>query len=467
MRRRPGMAAHSLLLIAGVSLLCGFATNNTRRPIPPPSSPLASSIVVTAAPVFEPLAALVYGEQRFPQGARLLLLRAGKAESLLPEFSASADANVSFDAATVLFSGKKNPGDPWQIWELALADHSVRQVISANADLVRPFYLPGNRIAYARRTHAGFQIEAAWADGSHQLSLTHLRGNALPVDVLLDGRILFESTFPLGAGAQPELYLVYSDGSCVESYRCDHGRARWGAHQLVSGPQSGDVIFSHGRTLARFTSPLAVEAPVAAPAAEYAGMLAETQSGAWIVSARSSDRGRFSLALLHPGAPALQPFFSDRANNLVEPVLLLPRPVPKRHPSGLHDWTAANLLALDVRQSRDGDLAETPTSVRLDAQDENGNAITMGFAPVESDGSFFVHVPGDRPIRFTLLDGSGAAVRAEQGWFWIRSGEQRICVGCHAGPEHAPENRVPQVLLRSTVPVDLTGSTPVTATGGR
>ena len=59
------------------------------------------------------------------------------------------------------------------------------------------------------------------------------------------------------------------------------------------------------------------------------------------------------------------------------------------------------------------------------------------------DGSFFVQTPADRPIRFALLDAKGAVVRQEHGWFWIRSGEQRICVGCHAGPERASENTVP------------------------
>jgi len=48
-------------------------------------------------------------------------------------------------------------------------------------------------------------------------------------------------------------------------------------------------------------------------------------------------------------------------------------------------------------------------------------------------------------------------VREEHGWFWIRRGEQRYCVGCHTGPERSSENRVPAVLLRTTTPVDLIG----------
>jgi len=124
------------------------------------------------------------------------------------------------------------------------------------------------------------------------------------------------------------------------------------------------------------------------------------------------------------------------------------------------------LLALDVRVSRDGALKSVPANVRLETQDADGHAVTMGTAPVESDGSFFVKTPADRAIRFVLLDAKGAVLRQEHGWFWIRRGEQRICVGCHAGPEHAAENHVPEVLLRTTTPVDLTGSAQPSARGG-
>jgi hypothetical protein len=90
--------------------------------------------------------------------------------------------------------------------------------------------------------------------------------------------------------------------------------------------------------------------------------------------------------------------------------------------------------------------------------DANGKAIVTGTAPVEADGSFLVKTPADRPIRFALLDANGAVMREEHGWFWIRAGERRYCVGCHTGPERSPENRTPAVLLRTTTPEDLTGT---------
>jgi hypothetical protein len=438
-------AVLSVILIA---LLCGFSAKNTSATDVP--------VIVTSAPVYDALAALRGGE-RFPQGAHLLLVQGGKVDPLVAGFAASADASVSFDAKTVLFAGKRNDGDQWQIWELALADHAVRQVIAGDADVVRPLYLPGRRLVFARRGSQGYQLVAADLDGKNELALTYTPGSSIPNDVLADGRILFEAGFPLGTGSAPELYLVYSDGSGVESYRCDHGAHRWGGHQLLSG----DVVFTHGATLARFSSPLAHEVRVPAPAADYAGAIAETPSGQWLVSARTANGGDYALKSWQPNlsseksGPPLNTLLALPGQNLVEPVLLAPRERPKQHPSALHDWNYANLLALDARQSRGGDLTTTPAKVRLEMQDATGRAVVLGSSPVESDGSFFVKVPADRPIRFLLVDEKGKVVRQEHGWFWVRRGEQRICVGCHTGPERAAENNVPAVLLRSTTPVDL------------
>jgi hypothetical protein len=444
-----GVRAAALPLIL-VALLCGFSAGTTSTP--------DDSVIVTSAPAYDALAALRGGE-RFPQGARLLLVQGGKAAPLVDGFAASADASVSFDAKTVLFAGKKSAGDPWQIWQLALADHAVRLVIGGADDVVRPLYLPGRRLVFARRNSHGYQLIAADLDGKNELPLTYMPASAIPDDVLADGRILFEAGFPLGTGSTPELYLVYSDGSGVESYRCDHGAHRWGGRQLASG----DVVFTHGATLARFTSPLAHEVSIAAPGADYAGAIAETSSGSWIVSARNAHGGDYALKSWQPNLPSekagppLNTMLALPGQNLVEPVLLASRERPKQHPSALHEWSYANLLALDARQSRGGDLKTTPAQVRLETQDATGGAVVLGSSPVESDGSFFVKVPADRPIRFLLLDEKGTVMRQEHGWFWIRRGEQRICVGCHTGPERAPENNVPAVLLRSTTPVDLAG----------
>jgi len=449
--------------ILAMTVLCGFT--------PTPSQSLDADFIVTAAPTYKPLAELRGGE-RFPNGARLLLVHNGKPEPLVSGFAATADADVSYDGKSVLFAGKKASSDPWQIWELTLSDQSVRKVTSTSDDAERPFHLPGGRLVWAQRTPHGFQLDSS--DDGKPLGtaplnptagpgitpLTYIHTSAFPTGVLRDGRILFESGFPLGSGSTPEIFLVYADGSGVESYRCDHGRARWGAYQLASG----DVVFTHGASLARFTSSSAHEEPIAAPQAQYEGPIAETDSGAWLVTARSVNNSRFAIGVLDPGSSShsrgqnLETALAMGGMDLIDPAVLTPRTRPNRHPSGLHPWNYANLMALDSRVSRDGALRGTPVTARLEIQDANGLVAAMGTAPVEADGSFFVSVPADRPIRFALLDRSGAVLRQEHGWFWIRGGEQRYCVGCHAGPERASENRVPGVLMHTTTPVDLTGN---------
>ena len=463
--RVAGVALCCILLMA----TCGFA--------PSSSQTVGLDVIVTAAPAYEPLAALRGGE-RFPMGAQLLLIHSGKAEPLVPDFAASTDASVSFDGGSVLFAGKKTAGDPWQIWELALADRQLRQVVTSSTDSISPLYLPGWRVVYSLRTPQGFQMQSARLMQSKTFDevepagtksifpLTYTSASAIPADVLADGRILFEAGFPLGEGATPEMFLVYSDGSGVESYRCDHPAnavtARWGGRQL----RSGDVVFTHGSSLSRFTSALAHEERVSVPRGNYAGGIAETANGDWLVSVRNSATAMFALKSWKPGSPAMRTVLARSDVHLVEPVVVAPRERPRRHPSALHEWDYANLLALDARVSREGALKGAPAMVRLETQDAAGHAVAMGTAPVEQDGSFFVKTPADRAIRFVLLDAKGGVLRQEHGWFWIRSGEQRICVGCHAGPEHAAENRVPDVLLHTTTPVDLTGNAQATQRGG-
>jgi hypothetical protein len=472
MRLLPRMLAAGAAAMA-LLIFCGFASTPSQRP--------GSDFIVTAAPVYKPLAELRGGE-RFPNGAQLLLVHDGKTEPLVPGFAATADADVSYDGKSVLFAGKKTADERWQIWELNLEDHSLRKVKSTPDDAERPIHLPGGRLVWAQRTSDGFQLQSSDdgrppefnymnpTAGPGILPLTYLHASAFPTGVLHDGRILFESGFPLGNGSTPEVYLVYADGSGVESYRCDHGRGRWGARQLASG----DVVFTHGASLARFTSAMAHEEPIAAPPAQYAGGIAEADAGAWLLSARMANSAHYTIGLWQPGDAShargrkLETVLAMSGMDLVDPVLLAPHLRPNRHPSGLHPWNYANLMALDARVSRDGTLRGTPASVRLETQDANGLTVATGTAPVEQDGSFFVRVPPNRPIRFALLDGNGAVLRQEHGWFWIRGGEQRYCVGCHAGPERASENRVPAVLMRTTTPVDLTKPSSMRAsTGGQ
>jgi hypothetical protein len=148
----------------------------------------------------------------------------------------------------------------------------------------------------------------------------------------------------------------------------------------------------------------------------------------------------------------------EQSANVIQPTLVAERTTPKRHPSGLHDWPNANLLCLNAYTSKYKLAAGSIHSIRLYTRDSAGATKLLGTAPVEPDGSFFVQIPTEQPLQIELLDGSGKTLKRQAGWFWMRRGEQRACVGCHAGPETAPENAVPMVLLKSTTPADMTSA---------
>jgi hypothetical protein len=377
-------------------------------------------------------------------------------------FGASADPAVSFDGTHVLFAGKQKATDSWQIYEVAVKGEGPRRVTSCEKDCVRPFYLPDDRIVYARKVQGRFAVEAAPLAGGKALQLTYAPGNFLPTDVLRDGRVLFEGAFPSGSGYFAEIFTLYSDGSGVESYRCDHGHARHAGRQV----ESGDIVFTSGRGLARFTSALAHEVQIYAPAGEYAGDVVEMPSGEWLLAWRADSQKPFQLKRWKPGSNTLETIVGGVEDNLIQAALLAPRPMPNRHPSGLHDWTYANLLCLNAYTSKYSFAEGSVASVRLHTQDRSGNEKLLGTAMVESDGSFYLRTPADQPLKIELLDRSGKTVKKQSSWFWLRRGEQRVCVGCHAGPETAPENAVPAVLSRSTVAADMTGTAVATPKGG-
>jgi hypothetical protein len=227
--------------------------------------------------------------------------------------------------------------------------------------------------------------------------------------VLADGRILFEAGFPLGSGATPELYLVYADGSGVESYRCDHGHARWGGRQLVRATWCL-------RTELRWRgSPhLWRTRRVAAPHAEYAGAIAETAQGEWLVSARTRRNAAYALKLWKPGAPAMETVLAESGENLVEPVLLAPRTAPQ---------ASFGAAPLELRQHAGAGRAAF-AGRRFEGcacNGASGDGWTPGARSGDGNGAggggwlIFCEGPGDKPIRFALLDAKGAVVRQEHG----------------------------------------------------
>lgn len=434
-----------LILVALTAMGAQFSATSSEQP----------SFIYVTARKYEPLA-WAHGKDRFPQGAKLFIQSASGHLPLIPQFAASADPAVSFDGKRLLFAGRKTPREHWQIWEMELSGGAPRRLTNCAENCIRPFYLPEDRFVFAELWRNGSVVKAASLDGSKLTTLTYDAGYSLPSDILRDGRILFDTAF--SASGRVEIYTVYSDGSGVESYRCDHAKGRHSGRQLASG----DIVFANEDGLARFTSALAHAVGIQIASGEFAGDVTELNDENWLLASRPSPASSFQIFRWSPGIQRLEAILSDDRFDLAEPTPVLSRAVPNRHPSALHDWNYANLLCLNAYTSKLHIPEGAISAVRLYTQDGAGHMSLLGTTPVEKDGSFYLRTPGDRPLKIELLDSSGKTLQKEAGWFWLRRGEQRICVGCHAGPETAPENKVPAVLLRSILAADMTH----TASGG-
>ncbi len=80
----------------------------------------------------------------------------------------------------------------------------------------------------------------------------------------------------------------------------------------------------------------------------------------------------------------------------------------------------------------------------------------LGFAPVNSDGSFRIQVPARTPLTFATLDNLGRAFVNKRTWLYVQPGEEITnCIGCH---EDRALNTVPQnpnPIAKTQAPVDL------------
>jgi hypothetical protein len=112
--------------------------------------------------------------------------------------------------------------------------------------------------------------------------------------------------------------------------------------------------------------------------------------------------------------------------------------------------TTGRILCLNINDTTYREGAEQTvaiaTRVRVLAQAPTGTCRSLGEVPVQADGSFMADVPADVPLGFEALDESGAVVRRLVPTIWVRAGENRSCVGCHAPHNRVPHNHRPEAV---------------------
>jgi hypothetical protein len=415
---------------------------------------------------------------RFPEGSRLVRLAAkpgaNELVNLTAEFFAVADPQVSFDAERVVFSGQKLSSEPLQIWEMRTDGTEKRQITNCAKDCFRPAYLPDDEIVFtvagAQEAGRSSYLAVAKRDGSGRRRITFGPGNWWMETVLRDGRIVASASSPLTedlADSRARLfYTVRPDGTALDSLRCEHKDIAFRGE--ASELEDGSIIFTENAKAGQYGGTL-MEIEQGNLNETAAGSRSETYGSPWPLSAeklvvarraRTSVKpdGNFELYVFDLKQKAFgQKIYGDAKLNSVQAVPVAKHIVPKKYWSMVNSASKAGyLIALDSYASVDeknGRIGTPIAKVRVwTLLPSTQKEVALGEAPVEKDGSFYVEVPADQPVRFELLDASGETIRKERGWVWSRAGEQRGCAGCHSDKAMAPENRWPMTLKRFDTP---------------
>jgi hypothetical protein len=417
--------------------------------------------------------------RRFPLGSRLVRLRFGAEGTaapvvtpLTPQLFAAADPQVSFDGHKLLFAGEAEHDAAWQIWEVPVEGGSPRQVTHCAGDCVQPMYLPEGEIVYTSVRGAGVartsEVEVCRNDGSDAHPITFGPGRYEVEAVMRSGRLLLSAESPLigapGANETRAVYLVDPDGSGLMLLRQDDSaRAiRSGAVELADGTilfMQRDAASASEERLA-WIRPGALRATAIEGAHSGYASAKALEDGTLLVSRRAKGR-QFDLYLRSlNGSGREKLLYRDRRASSVQAVVIASHPAALAYRSILHpDRKSGRIICLDAYASKDfasGRLPGQIVRVRALLKSKDGEKI-LGEAPVERDGSFYATVPADLPIRLQLIGPHGEVLKQQRSWMWVRTGEDRGCVGCHESQALAPENRSPMTLQRLDTPTPLLG----------
>ena len=450
---------------------------------------------------------------RYSSGMRIVAADFGSiARSLrvLTEgFAAAADPRFSYDGSSLMFVGHRAADEPLEIWEFGKLDGQPHKRVSTDMDSVNPVYLPGGSIVFASLLGREYEEHG----GKYSFSLfAQYRGNEVPTRltfnpssdfdplVLPDGRVLYSSWQHVGNHHWPQgtmaLMLINADGTGVFPLTGNH-RGPW----LKRGAKvigSDEIAFIVAESVTKFGAGSLVATSLNDPFATYRMLvsadtyavadLAPLPDGRLLLSARPSNQASATFGLYIYDKGEITAFYDDPEFHELSPTVGVPRNPPERRISTVVTGTPYGYVAIldcqetdrtDRHASRSGPIRAVrviegrPISYqkgevtflsppgREDEPRVHPASATgyipsriLGEVPPATDGSVYLKVPADRPLRIQLIDQDGFAVMNERAWFWVRPNERRVCIGCHENRELSPPNRVPLAVRRE--PTDLT-----------
>ena len=472
------------------------------------------AVVLTQLPVgseAERSGALAGGMLRanYGDGARLVVLGPDSTMTVLSEdFHSACDPAVSFDGGHILFAGKKNAGDTWQIYEMAIDGSDLRQVTTGEQDHRSPGYQatlytivsdkPWYQLTYVAAEkgvlnecgegHAT-SLYSCKLDGSAVRRLTFNLSSDMDPYIMQDGRLLLASWRRSGLGrgelGRISLFGVNIDGADYAAFCGDKGKRikhmPCTTKELAVFVEADKVPWDGAGTLGcvNLRRPLHYYRAITE---EEDGLFHSPSSlpdGRILVSRRSAKGGdSHGLYRLDAKTGQCELIFDSVDYHEIQAKAIYKRAEPDGRSSVVTEKDPhGKLYCLSVNISDVAHLGWSPEGmvkrlrvlegISLTKDDVAGaskdwrNGIPhvaqrriLGEIDLDKDGSFNIEVPANVSIELQTLDEEGMALRS-CSWIWAKNHEPRGCIGCHEDGELTPENSMVDAVSRSSVKLTL------------
>ncbi len=387
------------------------------------------------------------------------------------------DGRILFTSSRAGIMDEYNHSPTENLYVCDMDGANIERISFNQSDDFDPELLPNGRIMYTRWEHFGtfnrFPLFVTNPDGTGTFHLfgPHNRNffHAVPTP---DGRIIAIESTEVNGDAGPIAMLKPEQGPADPA--TSGNSLHW--DRLTAQVNTDGEPWPYGafkyphpiggnRFVASYTLPAAT--PEDADYALYTFTLDETGAGT------VQDPATFSLN-------NLTFLYNDPNTNEFDAVLLAPHPKPPVIASTIdRSLDYGEFIAQDVfnRGTNDGQerpvrgvdaidsiavIAARPTMAG-EMNDFSANEFEkralIGFAHVESDGSFHIRVPANTPISFATLDAYGRGFVVKRTHIYVRPGEVfDKCTGCHedrvaGGP--FPTNPNPMAAMMPAHDLDL------------
>jgi hypothetical protein len=370
-------------------------------------------------------------------------------EVLTQHFYSARSPEISFAGKELVFSGQKGEGDTWQIWRLDLKTNEFFRVTDSRTNCTDPTWLPNGDIAFSKliteenslKYHGLFTIGK---DGCCEQRITFQPHDDVNSSVIHDGRLLVASRQVYPERGPLKYLALRPDGTKAEVFHL----ANTNSNSIGKATEDaiGSVLFCEDEALTsiRFNRPLHSRSAIDELSGDITHSVFVMNDGNLLVSIKKQEEPTFGISIFNSSNLANSEFHESNAEyHIIEPQLVQERAIPKILPTRVNPEVNYGYF-----MSMNADASDMEGKGKTAIIQVLGMSDVIGQTVVEGEGSFYLELPSDRPMRFQTLDETGDVVRGPSSWIWLRPNERRSCVGCHQDREVTPENIVPMAIKK-------------------